>query len=257
MQCRFKMVLAYDGTEFHGWQGQPGWRTVQGVLREALTRLLREPVEVQGASRTDAKVHARGQVASFSASRNLAPESLRDGLSALLPADVALLSLSPAPADFHPARDAASKLYRYTIFNSPQRPVAQLEGRYVWHVWHPLDLDAMRVAAGFLVGQHDFAAFASRGSSREGTVRTIHRVSVQRAYEKVRIDVEGDGFLYNQVRIIVGTLVEVGRGHWPPQRVAQILASRDRTLAGPTAPAQGLCLQWVRYKPVEVGAHGA
>jgi len=247
MERVFKLVIAYDGTDFHGWQAQPGLRTVQGELQQACTRLLRRPVELVGASRTDAGVHARGQAAHLRADCAIPAESLPRAIGARLPPDVAVLEARPVGPDFHATRSACAKLYRYTIYNSHRPPVERLLQRYAWHVWYPLELERMRAAAELLLGRHDFAGFANQGAVRESTVRTIHRVGIERHGEQVLIDVEGDGFLYNQVRVTVGTLVEVGRGHWPPERVAEILDRCDRRLAGPTAPAHGLCLQWVRY----------
>jgi tRNA pseudouridine38-40 synthase len=247
MERTLKLVLAYDGTDFHGWQRQAGVRTVQQELEGVLRRVLRHPLSVAGASRTDAGVHARGQVARVVTSAPIPVHNLWRAVRHHLPADVALVHASVAAPEFQPARDALGKLYRYRIFNAPQRPVEELAGRYAWHMWFPLDLDRLRAAAAGLVGTHDFAAFASQGSPRASTVRTVSRIGIRRCVHQVLIDVEGDGFLYNQVRNMVGTLVEVGRGHWAPERIGEILASGDRRLAGPTAPAHGLCLQWVRY----------
>ena len=247
MERTLKLVLAYDGTDFHGWQRQAGVRSVQQDMEDVLRRVLRHPLSVAGASRTDAGVHARGQVARVVTSAPIPVDNLQRALGHHLPADIALIHASVAAPKFHPARDALGKLYRYRIFNAPQRPVAEFSGRYAWHMWHPLDLDRLRAAAAELVGTHDFAAFASQGSPRASTVRTVSRIGVRRCVHQVLIDVEGGGFLYNQVRNMVGTLVEVGRGHWAPERMREILAGQDRRQAGPTAPAHGLCLQWVRY----------
>jgi tRNA pseudouridine38-40 synthase len=249
MERKIKLVLAYDGTDFHGWQRQAGVRTVQQELEEVLRRVLRHPLAVNGASRTDAGVHARGQVAAVCTSASIPVENLRRAAGDRLPEDTALLHVSVAAPDFHPSRDARGKLYRYRIFNAEQRPVAELASRYAWHVRYPLDMDRLRAGAAHLVGTHDFAGFASQGSPRESTTRTVVRVGIRRQLHEVLIDVEGDGFLYNQVRNMVGTLVEIGRGRWPPERVPEILTARDRRLAGRTAPPHGLCLQWVRYGP--------
>lgn len=256
MERTLKLVLAYDGTEFHGWQRQAGVRTVQEDLEHVLRRILRHPLAVKGASRTDAGVHARGQVAAVRTTTAIPLASLGRAIGHHLPQDVALVAISSVPVGFQPALHALGKLYRYRLWAAAQRPVTQLAQRQAWHVWYPLDLGRMRAAAALLVGTHDFAAFASQGAPRATTVRTVRRISVQRRFDEVQIDVEGDGFLYNQVRNMVGTLVEIGRGHWEPERVAAILAARDRRQAGPTAPAHGLCLQWVRYAAQPGGQDG-
>ncbi len=247
MPRNIRLLLAYDGTEFHGWQTQPGLRTVQDTVEQAIRRVVRHQVTVVGSGRTDAGVHARGQVANFHTSHPMSCERLRHAIGGRLPKDVSIIEATEAPPAFWASRDAVSKLYRYTIHNSHHRPVETHRQRYVYHFWHPLDVDQMQAAAGMLVGEHDFAALATRGSPRQSTIRRIFHLDVYRHYEQVYVDVEGNGFLYNQVRNIVGTLIEIGRGHWPVERMAAILASGDRTQAGPTAPARGLCLQWVRY----------
>ena len=262
MERNLKLTLAYDGTEFHGWQVQPGVRTVQQEVQQALAHVVRHPVALIGASRTDAGVHARGQVAHVHTSCSLPVENLRRAVEDRLPADVSIVHAADAPPDFHATRDAHRKLYRYTLFHASRRPVPELATRCVWHVWHALDLERMRIAADVLVGTHDFAAFASRGSQarclcHRSSVRTIYGIDLQRRYDRVWIAVEGGGFLYNQVRIMVGTLVEIGRGHWPSERIPAILESKNRTQAGPTAPAEGLSLEWVRYGPLGSADHGA
>jgi len=246
MDRNIRLVLAYDGTDFHGWQRQAGVRTVQAETEDVLRRILRHPLHVDGASRTDAGVHARGQVARVVTSSPIPVENLRRALGHHLPPDIALVYAEEVTLGFHP-RQALGKLYRYRIFNAVRRPVEVLQGRQAWHVWYPFDLDRMRAGAARLVGTHDFAAFASQGAPRQTTVRTVHRIGIRRCLDEVLIDVEGDGFLYNQVRNMVGTLFEVGRGHWPPERVSEVLASRDRSQASITAPPHGLCLQWIRY----------
>jgi tRNA pseudouridine38-40 synthase len=247
MMRNLMLVLAYDGGEFHGWQLQPGMRTVQECLEQALRRTLRHQVGVLGCSRTDSGVHAAGYVANLY-STNPAPErGLFHSIGSRLPKDMTILSLAEVPLTFHATRSALAKLYRYRIHNAPGRPCGQQLQRYVYHVWHPLDLDAMRQAAEHWIGTHDFTSFAAAGGVRESNVRTIHRIEIWRRALEVRIDIEGSGFLYKQVRNMVGTLCEIGRGHWAPQRAKEILEARDRTYAGATAPARGLCLQWVRY----------
>ncbi|MFQ5805518.1 MAG: tRNA pseudouridine synthase A, partial [Phycisphaerae bacterium] len=200
---------------------------------------------------------ARGQVAHLRTTTPIPATNLHRAIGHRLPGDVALAHVADAPLEFHATRDALGKLYRYRIHNDTRRPVEWLAARYAWHVWYDLEMDRMQAAATTLVGTHDFAAFAGAGSPRHTSVRTLHRLQVRRHFNTVLIDVEGEGFLYNQVRNMVGTLVEVGRGHWPPQRVAEILASRDRRQAGPTAPPQGLCLAWIKYPPDRSLSDGA
>ena len=243
--------VAYDGTEFHGWQHQPGLRTAQGLLEQAIRRVARHQIDLVGSGRTDAGVHAAGQVANFWTGCPIPDDRLKSAIGSRLPKDLCVLRVAEVSPAFHAIRSASSKMYRYRIHNAAHRPVCRLTQRQTYHFWHELDPARMQVAARYFVGCMDFAAMASTGSVRETTVRTVLRCEVERCYDEVRISVEGKGFLYNQVRNMVGTLVEVGRGYWPPERVAEILAGGDRAAAGPTAPARGLCLQWVRY-PAEL-----
>jgi len=255
MLRNIRLLLAYDGTDFHGWQKQPGLRTIQDAVEQALRRVVRHQVNLVGASRTDSGVHAMGQVANFETTRDIPCYNLRHAIGGRLPKDASLIHVDEVPTTFRSCSDPVCKLYRYSIHNNPHRPVGHLRQRYTYHFWHPLDIERMQKAARHLVGRRDFAAFASKGCERKTTVRTIRRVHVQRYYDEVYIDVEGDGFLYNQVRNIAGTLIEVGRGHWPADKIADILASCDRSQAGPTAPARGLCLQWIRYDPPSITLH--
>lgn len=243
------LEIAYEGTQFHGWQSQPGLRTVQAVLESATGRLLGHPVHATGASRTDAGVHARRQAVGLRTTSPIPASNLVLALNHRLPPDIGVVSARDVAPDFHASRHALGKLYRYTLFHSANRPVTAQRQFATWHYWLPLEQDRLRAAARLLVGTHDFAGFASQGSPRATTVRTVRHVAIRKRREEVRIDVIGDGFLYNQVRNMVGTLLEIGRGHWPVERIREVLASRDRRLAGPTAPALGLCLQWVRYPP--------
>lgn len=247
MERNIRLLIAYDGTDFHGWQRQPEMRTVQDVVEQAARRVIRHQVGLNAAGRTDAGVHAAGQQANFESTCEIPLINLQKAIGSRLPKDVSLLHVSEVPLGFRCSRDAVSKLYRYRLYNSARRPVQEHLQRYSYHFWNDLDTTRMQEAANRLVGTHDFAGFASKGSERETTVRTILRADVFRRYDEVFVDVEGTGFLYNQVRNIVGTLLEIGRGHWPPERIDEILAARDRGLAGPTAPARGLCLQWVKY----------
>ncbi|RMF77115.1 MAG: tRNA pseudouridine(38-40) synthase TruA [Planctomycetota bacterium] len=242
-----KLTIAYDGSRFHGWQRQAGVRTVQEEVETVARRVLRDPVDVVGASRTDAGVHAAGQVAHVVTSTPMPTDRARRALADRLPDDVTIVHAVDVPRGFHASRDALGKLYRYRIAADGRKPVERLRQNHVWRLTVPLDLARMRVAARRMVGTHDFAGFANAGSPRETTVRTVRRVTIRRVGLECWIDVEGDGFLYNQIRIMVGTLVEIGRGHWPTERVDEILETRDRRRAGPTAPPEGLCLQWIRY----------
>lgn len=237
----WRLVLEYDGTDFAGWQRQAGARTVQGVVEEALARLAEGPVSVLGAGRTDAGVHAQGQVASARAAVRLDAAALGRALNALLPADVAVRAVAPAPDDYHARRAALSKLYAYRLWTGAVR--SPLRAR--WTLWRrpPLALEAMREAAAHVVGTHDFAAFCAAGGSARTTVRTVHRAEWAGAVGgELRFEVEGPGFLRHMVRNLVGSLLEVGRGRRPPGWIGDLLAARDRTLAGPTAPARGLVL---------------
>ena len=248
MMRNFMLTLAYDGTDFHGWQVQPGMRTVQECLEQAIRRVARHQVVIFGCSRTDAGVHAAGYVANFYTTNPAPPTGLFRSAGSRLPKDMTLIHLDEVPLTFHATRSAVAKLYRYRIHNAQGRPAERLSQRYVYHLWHPLDLEAMRAAAEAWVGEHDFTSFASAGgTARETNVRLIHRIELYRVDTEIRVDIEGSGFLYKQVRNMVGTLFEIGRGHWPVEAAGQILDARDRTKAGPTAPARGLCLQWVKY----------
>jgi tRNA pseudouridine38-40 synthase len=246
---RFRLTLAYDGTDYAGWQVQPGRKTVQDVLEQAIERITRQRVRVLASGRTDAGVHARGQVAAFSADTRLAPDELARALNAELPADVAVLDAAEVDPCFHPIRDAIAKRYRYLIHDGPVREV--FARRYRWQVRARLDAGAMRRAACALQGTHDFSSFETSGAPRLSSVRSIHQIDVRRGEaphaDLVTIEIEADGFLYNMARAIVGTLVEVGRGAKAETWVAEVLHAADRRQAGPTAPPQGLFLLWVKY----------
>lgn len=236
----FKLQLSYDGSRYRGWQRQGNTgATVQGKLEDTLSRLLEQKIEVSGAGRTDAGVHARQQTASFHADTPLSAEEILAQLRARLPEDIGALSLSEAPPRFHARLNCVAKTYVYRIWNSPAPCV--FERKYVWRIPERLDDQAMRAAAEHLNGTHDFAAFCT-GHPKKSTVRRIDDIGIRRGGEELRIVLTGNGFLYNMARIITGTLVEVGLGNKPAEALAQILESRDRACAGPTAPPQGLCL---------------
>jgi tRNA pseudouridine38-40 synthase len=240
-----RVVVAYDGTDFSGWQRQPGMRTVEGCLEEAIRELLGEDVFVRGAGRTDAGVHADGQVASFSLASRIPCHGFLRGLNSILPADLALLEVAEAPAGFDARFSARGKVYRYTVWNHLVR--SPRHARTAWHVRRALDMTALRDAAARLVGEHDFRAFRAADCERRTTRRLIRRVEVDRQGALLTFDVEATAFLKNMVRIIVGTLVDVGRGKLPPEAVARMLETGDRAAGGMTAPAQGLTLLRVLY----------
>ncbi len=243
----FKLTLEYDGTDFAGWQTQAqGERTVQGVLAIALAEFSDAPVKLTGAGRTDAGVHAEGQVASVALETRLEPETLARALNAKLPGDVAVLAAEFAGDDFDARRAARGKLYRYQVWNARTR--SPLRERRWHHEPRPLDVAAMRAAAQSLVGHHDFASFQAAGAKPGPTERRLWRCDpLGEAGAELRFELHGDGFLRHMVRNVVGTLLEVGAGARPADSLASLLAARDRRLAGPTAPACGLCLARVEY----------
>ena len=241
---RIKLVVAYDGTDFRGWQLQPKVRTVEGELNRALSGLLREEIQVTGASRTDSGVHALCNVAVFDTGSPIPPVKLSWALNQRLPEDVRVQDSCEVAADFHPRHCPSRKTYEYRILNS--RFPLPTRRRYAHFTYVPLNVEKMRQAAAYLVGEHDFASFCAAASTAETTVRTIHALSVEREGEEILIRVCGNGFLYNMVRIIAGTLMEAGRAHVEPRQMADILNARDRQAAGPTAPACGLTL--VKYE---------
>jgi tRNA pseudouridine38-40 synthase len=244
-----KLTIAYDGHDYHGWQIQPGHTTIQGVLTDALRSLLGPKARICGASRTDAGVSALGQVGVIELDSPIPTKNLPKAVSDRLPEAIVITAAEDVRPGFDVIGEVTSKLYRYAIFCGPIRPVLRI--RHCWHIATPLDVGAMDAAARHLVGRHDFKSFAAAADRRESSVRTIFRCDVKTAPAEegcwVHVETEGDGFLYNMVRNIVGTLVEVGAGRWPVERVAAALAARDRRAAGPIAPPYGLCLVWVRY----------
>jgi tRNA pseudouridine38-40 synthase len=239
----YKIVLGYDGTDFRGWQRQPEDRTVQAVLEEAVFKVTRKRIVVHGAGRTDAGVHALGQVAGFRGAFKLTDAVLLRALNAVLPEDVRIFSLEQAPADFHARRSARSKLYRYRIVVAPQP--SPLDRRYVLHWPYPLKVGAMREAARLFVRTADFSAFSSNRD--RSPVRTVTRSELRRSGDEIVYTIESRGFLRYMVRTIVGTLLEVGRGRIRPGDIEGIFRGKDRSLAGATAAAKGLTLVRVDY----------
>jgi tRNA pseudouridine38-40 synthase len=302
---RYKLTIAYDGTDFCGWQKQepledrhegteaqrhlgetssgegpasslkhtrydsdrPGriaLRTVQHVVERAVREVVREPIQLLGASRTDSGVHARGQTGAFTATDDQEKIALGSGwplergtdrliraVNGRLPEDVLIVGAEPVPPDFDPISWCTAKGYSYTLHVGTTRPL--FDRRFVQQVWEPLDLRRMNEAAKRLIGEHDFGAFAAAGHGRLSTVRTIFDCSVSELdptpqARRLRIDISGNGFLWNMVRIVAGTLVEVGKGKMTPEQVSAAIESKDRRQAGSTLPAQGLCLEWIKYR---------
>jgi tRNA pseudouridine38-40 synthase len=240
-----KLVLEYDGFDYCGWQVQVEAPTLQGTIEAALEKILGGRVRIHGAGRTDAKVHALGQVASFRCLSEIPTTALQRALNSFLPRDVVVLDVQDAPADFHARFSALGKVYAYRILNRPMR--APLRLRYAWHIPQMLDLAAVAQAGACLQGTHDFRSFQATGSAVKTTERTLMELTVTREADEIVISCTANGFLRHMVRNIVGTLVEVGRGARPPADVKRILAGRDRQLAGATAPPQGLYLVQVIY----------
>ena len=237
------VVLEYDGTDFQGWQSQAQGRTVQTELARALRVLLREPIQPIGAGRTDAGTHALGQVAHFHTCSPLPLERLHRGLNGLLPADIAVRAVREATADFHARYSARGKRYRYRI----HRGKAALNRRYVWSLPYCLDVEAMRTAVAALPGRHSFGAFCKQDPKPDNFYCRIAECGLARLGEELVFEIEADRFLRHMVRILVGTLVEIGRGRWRPGRLRELLDAGVRENAGVTAPARGLCLLWVDY----------
>ncbi|MFZ5897650.1 MAG: tRNA pseudouridine(38-40) synthase TruA [Bacillota bacterium] len=243
-----KLVLAYDGTAYCGFQIQrrSGLPTIQETLEKCLASLAHTEIKVTAAGRTDAGVHARGQVVNFhTGTWNIPAERIVPALNSILPPDIVAVSAQEVPPDFHARYSAVSKTYSYTIDNGPvPSPFWRL---YSYYVRHPLDERRMQEAAAFLVGEHDFSSFQAAGRPVRSAVRTVYKAEVTRDGHLVRLEIEGSGFLYQMVRVIAGTLIQVGLGRREPERVKEILAARSRAAAGPTAPPQGLCLEHVKY----------
>ncbi len=241
-----RLTLEYDGSGYHGWQRQPNGLTVQEVVEKALATILGQEVRVHGSGRTDAGVHALGQVAHFRTAATLPLAAFCEGLNSLLPRDIAVLEAQEAPPDFHARYTARAKTYEYRILNRPQD--RQVQRHFCWWLSRPLDLHRLQTAAADLLGEHDFAAFQASGSDVKTTVRRVLEASWEAREGGWRIfRITADGFLRGMVRSLVGTLVEIGWGKRPVDDLARILASRDRRQAGPTAPAAGLYLVTVIY----------
>jgi tRNA pseudouridine38-40 synthase len=242
---RVMLVVAYDGTNYHGWQLQPNVVTIESVLNNALGSLFNEDIRVIGASRTDTGVHAIGNIAVFDTEARIPAEKVAYALNQRLPEDIRIQASIEVASDFHPRHQDSQKTYVYKILNS-QFPLPT-ERLYSYFTYVPLDIELMQRAADYLVGEHDFKSFCSVNTVAETTVRTIYGISVTRDGDMISIKVTGSGFLYNMVRIIAGTLMEVGKGKLSPDKIPEILAYLDRTKAGPTAPACGLTLYEYKF----------
>jgi tRNA pseudouridine38-40 synthase len=246
MKQNYKLLIEYDGTAYHGWQRQAEDRTIQGAIESALKTMVKEEIALIGSGRTDAGVHALGQVANFTCRAALPPQAFQAGLNSLLDEDIVIRACEPADDHFHARYDVKTKTYRYQILN---RPLPQAIGRlYAWHIRKPLDLDAMRQAGARIMGSHDFKAFEGTGSPRSHTTRNVMRVEwLRKEPDCLCFEIEADGFLRYMVRNLVGTLVDVGLGKKSVDDFIAILQSRDRSQASATAPPQGLCLLSVTY----------
>lgn len=244
---RIKLTVAYDGTAYRGWQLQPNGITIEEVLNKALSELLKEPVSVIGASRTDSGVHGLGNVAVFDTENRMPGEKICFAVNQRLPEDVRVIHSEEVPLDWHPRKQNCTKTYEYKILNCRiEIPTRRL---YAHFCHYPLDVEKMQQAAAYLVGEHDFASFCAANHQAEETVRTLYHVTVERGMDDiVTIRLSGSGFLYNMVRIIAGTLIKIGSGMYPPEKMKEILEARTRAAAGDTAPAKGLTLVGIEYE---------
>lgn len=243
---RVKIVVAYDGTNYCGWQVQPNGITVEEVLNRSLSNLLGEKIEVMGASRTDSGVHSLGNVAVFDTNTRMPADKIAFALNQRLPEDIVVQGSCEVPSDWHPRYQESTKTYEYRILNRTFRMPTRRLDTYFYH--YPLDVEQMSEAASYLVGTHDFASFCAANAQVKSTVRTIYSCTAQKENDIITIRVTGNGFLYNMVRIIAGTLIEVGAGKCRPEEIKDILAAENRDAAGPTAPAQGLTMMGIEYK---------
>ena len=242
----FKIILQYEGTRYQGWQRQESTQnTIQGKLERLLSRIAGEPVELQASGRTDAGVHARGQTANFHMDTQLSPEVLMERINAYLPEDIGVISIEEVPERFHSRLNAKGKTYRYRVLNSAVPHV--FDRRYVYAFPEKLDVEAMRRAACLLCGTHDYRAFTSAKRSRKSTVRTVDAIEIERIGDELRFTFSGNGFLFHMVRILMGTLLEVGTGKREAEEMTLLLENGKREDAGPLVPACGLALMEVRY----------
>lgn len=249
MSKRVFLKIAYDGTNYCGWQIQDNGITVEEVINKTLTELLNEKITVIGASRTDSGVHALGNVAVFDTETRIPADKISFALNQRLPEDIRIQESKEVPSDFHPRRCSSRKTYEYKILN--RRFAVPTERLYSHFVYMPLDVDKMRQAAEYIVGEHDFRSFCSSRSQVENTVRTIYSLEVAKEGDMIHIKICGNGFLYNMVRIIAGTLMKVGLNIYPPEQVREIIAAENRNAAGPKAAACGLTLVGIQYDDLD------
>lgn len=247
----YKLLITYDGTNYHGWQVQPNGISIQEVIEKALSTVLQEQIRIIGAGRTDAKVHALGQVAHFYWERSLDPFRILHSLNNLLPKDVRILALEKAPPNFHAQHGAVSKIYRYHLHLD--RVLSPFRRNTSWHLYYPIDLEKLQAASRYFIGTYDFAAFANephRGVAAYDSIRTIYRIDMIHEEGGIALEFEGDGFLYKMVRNIVATMVECASGKRLSEEIPAIFASRDRRMAGAAAPPQGLFLVRIHYENI-------
>lgn len=242
---RVRLTVAYDGTNYHGWQIQPTGITIESVLNETLSGLLGEEIQVTGASRTDSGVHSLGNVAVFDTNTRIPAEKISYALNQRLPEDIVVQKSEEVAGDFHPRYCDSRKTYEYRILNREFRDPTRRKNTYFYY--HPLDVEKMQRAADYLIGEHDFKSFCAVNAQVKTTVRRIYACNVEREDDVITIRITGNGFLYNMVRIIAGTLIQVGSGAVAPDQMGEILKKTDRSAAGPTAPAQGLTMIGIEY----------
>ena len=242
---RIMLTVAYDGTNYAGWQIQKNAVSIEQVLTEALSELLGEEIQLIGASRTDAGVHSMGNVAVFDTETRIPPEKISFALNARLPKDIVVQDSMEVEPDFHPRKCDSIKTYEYRILNRKFKMPQRERDTHFYH--YPLDLDKMRAASSYLIGPHDFKSFCSIHAQVKSTVRTIYSIRINKEEDVIAISISGSGFLYNMVRIIAGTLIEIGAGKMEPEKMAEILAARNRKAAGPTAPAKGLTMVGIEF----------
>lgn len=243
---RVKLTVAYDGTNYCGWQTQPNGLAVQEVLEKHLSELLAEPVHIMGASRTDSGVHALGNVAVFDTDARMPADRISYALNTRLPEDIRIQESCEVPADFHPRFAKTAKTYEYRILN--RRFPDPTKRLYSFFYYYPLDVELMKKGAAYLVGEHDFKSFCTEKPDVDSTVREIYSLDVEKEGDMIIFRVRGNGFLYHMIRIIVGTLIRVGSGYYPPEQVKEILEAKDRTRAGETARPEGLTLVKIEYE---------